>query len=194
MDDSPPDVDGNFEVGGTGHSIQLVQVVGHDTLVDKLPAQLRQRFDVVIDAAQQDGLVEQRDAGIHQAVNRQAGRLVQFSGMINVDHDDRSQPGCTQQVDQPRGHSLGNNDRQPRVDPQPPQMVDLADTVNQLLKPFIGNGQRITAAEDQFFDFVIPGQRVEGRLTLGGGPRACGIGKVAAETVAAVNRAGPAGD
>ncbi|MPN46989.1 hypothetical protein SDC9_194589 [bioreactor metagenome] len=44
------------------HFIQHVQVIGHDARIKQRITEVRQRLRVIIDATQQDALIEQRNA------------------------------------------------------------------------------------------------------------------------------------
>ena len=55
---------GDFEMGGAGDAVELVEVVGHDAEVDKAAGEVDEGLGVVVDTAEEDGLVEEGDAGI----------------------------------------------------------------------------------------------------------------------------------
>ena len=104
--------------------------------------------------------------------------------------DDRREPRAAQQVDEFVGHALRNHDRQPRVDPQPPQVRNRRQLFDQLGERVIDDHQRIAAAEDHFVD---RSDRPQSRRAPAANRRATAalsaVRKVAAEAVAAVDRA-----
>ncbi len=52
---------------GAGGEIAVMQIVGLDPALDQGAQQLAENFRIVVDAAQQDRLAEQGNAGIDQA-------------------------------------------------------------------------------------------------------------------------------
>ena len=63
-DDAAAGFDGHFEVGRTRDAVELVQVVGHHAVIDELFAERGLGGRRVVDAAEQHGLIQERDAGV----------------------------------------------------------------------------------------------------------------------------------
>ena len=87
--------------------------------------------------------------------------------MVDVHHHDRRQPGAAQPVEQLVGHPLRDHDRQPGVDPQPPQMGDLGQPAGKMGKPGVRQAQRVAAAEDHLLDRRFGGRQLQGRFPVG---------------------------
>lgn len=70
--------DGDLEVCGTLNPVQLMQVVRQHTGIEQPMAELRKSLDIVIDVAQQDRLVEQRDTCDPQFVQGGYDTVIDF--------------------------------------------------------------------------------------------------------------------
>lgn len=79
---------GGAEVGGAGDEIALIQVVGADAAHEKFVDECFLDFGGVVDAAKEDGLVAQRDAGFSKADEAVADFGGEFFGMVGVDGDE----------------------------------------------------------------------------------------------------------
>ena len=96
---------------------------------------------------------------------------VQFGGMIGMDHHDRRQPRAAEPGDQLLGDSLGNHDRQPGMDPQPPQMRDRGQPARQFGQMRIDQCQRIAAAKNHLAQGVVGRDLFDRRLPVVGRSR-----------------------
>ncbi len=75
------------------------------------------------------------------------------------------------------------------MDPQPLEMGDGVQPLNQTGQFVIAQGEGIAAAEDHFGNRTVPGQIADGRLPPAVGGIALRVRKIAAETVAAMDGA-----
>ncbi len=103
---------------------------------------------VVVDAAQQDRLIQQRDARVRQLAERRGNVGVQFAGMIRVDDHDGRQASAAEPGEQFVGDPLRNHDRQPGMDPQTAEMGDACQHFGSDRPAEIPQRQRVPAAED----------------------------------------------
>ena len=81
-------------------------------------------------------------------------------------HHDRRQPRAGQPAEQLVGHALGNHNRQPRVNAQPPQMRNLGQAIRQPRQQFVDQRQRIAAAENDFAAGCVGFDLLDRRLPI----------------------------
>ncbi len=86
-------VDARAEVRGAGSEVGVVEVVGLDARLQEGAHQVGEGVDVVVDAGEQDGLAQQRYAGVNKARAGGAGGRRQFARMVAV-HGDVNGLGC----------------------------------------------------------------------------------------------------
>ena len=86
----------DFKMSRSLHLIQLMKIVRNHADVDQAFAQLFKTVRTIIDASQQHGLIECRDAGLHEHSQRVFAVAGNFVRVICMDHHDRSQPGVAQ--------------------------------------------------------------------------------------------------
>ena len=84
----------------------------------------------------------------------------------------------------------GQNDRLPCMDAQSPDVRNPGQRIRQTLQPRVAQGERISTAEDHFLERAVLLDFGQGGAPSRGIARLLGVGKFAAKTVAAVNRAG----
>ena len=87
---------GDGKVGGAGHRIELMQVVGQHAGFEQALRKARQHRSVVVDAGQQHGLVQQRGRrGLPAAAAPRRWRASISAAMVGVHDDDQpSLPAC----------------------------------------------------------------------------------------------------
>ena len=73
------------EMRGPGRLVEMMQVVGFDAILDEGAHELGERFDVVVHAAEQDRLTDQRNACVDQAGQRFAAFGRELARMVRVD-------------------------------------------------------------------------------------------------------------
>lgn len=179
---------------GTLHPVKLVQVVRQHPCGMQTFGKPAQHCKIVIDARQQDRLVEQGRPGLPQLLQRIAHIRSQFVAMVGMDyHRHRPrQPG--QPFQKPGIDALGQDHRQTGMQAQALQLRHGLQGIGQL-RQFRGRqGQRIAAGQDDFMNADIIAQIIDGFLPLACGGRFFGIGEVAPETVSAIDRAGAGRD
>src|SRR5690606_4360179 len=88
----------NLEVGGAADAIELVQVVGRHADVDQPEAELLLGGDRVVDAAEQDRLVQNHSAGSAQSQDGGGDFGVELLGVIGMDYYDRDESRAHQPI------------------------------------------------------------------------------------------------
>ena len=78
---------GHVEMGSSLDGVELMQVVGHDTHVDELLAELDLYSGLVVDAPQQDRLVEKRDPRSEESFQRGFTGAVDLAWVVGVDDE-----------------------------------------------------------------------------------------------------------
>ena len=81
-------------MGCPGHTVQLVQVIGHYPQIDKPAVKFGQRLGVVVDAPQEYGLGQQRHSRPDQPTQCRRHGRIDFGRMIHMDHHDGRKPGA----------------------------------------------------------------------------------------------------
>ena len=180
-------------MGGTLHGVEGMQVVGQYAALEEALGEGRLRFHAVIDAAQDDALIEQGDAGALEASHGGSDGVVQLVGMVGVNDQHLLQTRGTQPAEQLVIDAVRNHHRQARVDAQALEMRDLAQRLHQPRQALVGGDQRVAAGQDHLVDALVGAQVVEDILPLRAAGLVVLIGEVTAEAVAAVDRAAAAG-
>jgi len=186
--------EGDLEVGGAGDAVELVEVVGHDAEVDEAAREVDEGFWRVVDVAEEDGLVEDRDAGIDEAGECGGGRVVNFARVVGVDDQDGSEASAAEPVEKALRNALGDDDGEAGVDAEAADVGNPGDAVGELGEVGIDERERVAAGEDDFVQCGVGGEEIEGGLPGVGGTRGFAVRIVPAEAVAAVDGAGAGGD
>ena len=101
----------DLKMGGAGHPVELVEVVGQDTKVGETREKLGQHAALVVHPPKQNTLAEQEDAFVDKLPNSLDNCAVDFCRVIDVDdHYDR-QASCVAPREKIMGDSLGHDDR-----------------------------------------------------------------------------------
>ena len=79
-------------MSGAIHAIKLVKVIGQDAKVYERSTEILQRFQGVIDAAKQDGLIEHGNSVVDQTSNRLSHIQVDLLSMIDMQYDPWREP------------------------------------------------------------------------------------------------------
>jgi hypothetical protein len=103
-------LDRQIEVGGTGDSIEHVQVVGEHARCEQRLAQLDEVGDTVIDAAQQHCLVENRGFRRAQGSDGGAHRAIDLARMVRMHDEDFLQRYLRPGVEERAIDALGQHD------------------------------------------------------------------------------------
>src|SRR5690606_14956468 len=156
------------------------------------PADRRHR--AVVHAPQQHRLVEHRDPPLPQARHHGGELPVDLPAVVDVENDAGDQGGGGQPGETGLVDTGGNHHRETGVYPQAPHMGYGGQLRHQPGEVLVVGGQGVAAAEDHLGDGGIPGDVAEGRLPLVLAEGVVLVGKVTAKAVAAVHRAGGAGD
>ncbi len=82
-----------------GDAVELMQVVRQNAQVDQAAAEFGERFGIVINSAQEHGLIKNRDAGIDQPRDGPLDLIINFVRMIRVDHENRRQSRAGEPID-----------------------------------------------------------------------------------------------
>ena len=114
--------------------------------------------------------------------------------MIGVHHHDRREPTVGEPIEQLVVYARGDHDRQPRMDAQTLYMIDRRDLCDQRRQSTIDQHQRIAAAQDHFVNRRVGGDACQRVPPCGVAVRRLFVRKMAAEAIAAVNRAGAGRD
>jgi len=171
-----------------------MQVIGQHAGGDESFGKCGQRLRVIVHAAQQHRLVEQQHAGLAQSHAGSVHRSVEFVGVVGVQHQHLLQRQGCQPREQVIVDARRQHDGQTGMDAQPLHMRDAGQAVGEFREFGGGQRQRIAAGEDQLVDRGVLPQVIEGLPPLPGGGDLLAIRKMAAETVATVDRATAAGD
>lgn len=178
------------EVGGSLHPVELMKVVGKDAAVEKRLAQLGEDLDPVIDAGEQDRLVEEQAASGGEIPAGSPHAPIELARMVGVEDHDPPQRQALEPGAELLVHPLREDHRHPGMDAQDAKIGQGGQRAGELLQFGGGQGKRIAAAQDQLPKpplFPQPGERRSEAL---GGGCLLGVGEVAAEAVAAMDCAG----
>ncbi len=180
---------GNFEMGGTRHPIELVEVVGQDAKVGETLEKFGQDIAPVIHPAEQNALTEHGDARIDQSPQRCGNCAIDFGRVIDVDDHDDGQSGRVAPGKKIPGNSLGNDDRHAGVEAQAVDVIELREAIGELTKHFVVERERVAAAQDHFVDRGVLRQVVERLFEAVDFSRGRGGRMVAAEAKTAMDAA-----
>ncbi len=180
-------------MGHALHPVQLVQVIGQHAGGEAALAQRGQCIQVVVDPAQQHRLVEQLRAGAAQAGERGIDAGVEFVGVVGMDHEGQRPGQASQPLHQFIVHAFGQHHRQPAVDAQAADVGDRRQRRGQLRQLGGGQRQRVAAGQDHFVDRRVGGNGRQRRFPAAAGGILARIVEMAAETIAAVDRAAAGG-
>ena len=180
-------------MGQALHPVQLVQVVGQHAGGKAALAQRGQYVDVVVDPAQQHRLVEQLRTGAAQACQRGIDAGVELVGVVGMDHEGQRPGQAGQPVHEFVVHAFGQHHRQPAVDAQAAHVGDRGQRRGQLRQLGGGQRQRVAAGQDHLVDRRVGGNGRQRLFPGAAGGVFPGIVEMAAETIAAVDRAAAGG-
>ena len=185
----------DVEVSGAGDAVEQVQVVGQNAAGEQPLAQARERVGVVVDAAQQHGLIQQRRQRGLQRARARARRSRRARSRDCVDDENRLAGACRAAARvQPVVDALGDRDRKARVDPhassRPCRRAARGARARRRFESDSGSPPlKIASVASRHV-----AQLVRARPTSRRAPRAAPVRKLAAEAVAAVHGAGAARD
>src|SRR5215472_9679977 len=174
---------------GAASEISMVKVVGFDAHRDETAKQGFQSRRVVIDAAQQHGLRQKRNAGAAEPSHRLTHPLGQLARMVCMDrHINRLFGG--KRFDERVIDAARINDRNPRVKTDYAEMGYLIERLHDFGDPPRREQKRITAGDDHLPDLRALTDVVESALErFPVEHRTFLADDFAAETKAAVDRA-----
>ena len=144
-----------------------MQVIGHDTQVDKSFAQFGQHVGTVINPTQQYRLIQHHDARVDEPSQGLSDGVVQFGRMVGVDNDDRRQARAGKPGEQFVADALGNDDRQPCVNAQSAHMGDRGQSFGQGGQEVVDQHQRISARKQYLVQRTIGRDLCQRRLPSG---------------------------
>src|SRR6266545_595170 len=124
--------------------IALVEVVGPHAPLEQALEQVLQDARRGVHAAQEHGLVLDRDAGIHERLARGARLFRALLRMIEVRHDEEGSV-LPQQAREARVDAHGAHDRSARRDPHDPDVRNGADGGEELLEPAVVEDEGIAS-------------------------------------------------
>ena len=178
---------GDFEMGGAGHAIKLMQVVGHDSQFDEALKQVGQDVGAIIHSVKQNTLAEQRNACINKPGDRSSYRSVNLCRMVHMKHHQYGQPGLGRPSKQIVGYPLWYDDGHAGVEAEPTNVFDLGDSVGQVGKTRVFDDEWVASAEDDFMGGRVVGEMAEGVLEAVDVSRRSGGRVVAAEAESAMD-------
>jgi len=166
FDDLDALANGGTKVMGTTNEVTLVNVVRTDARHEKLVHQRFHDGGIVVDAAQENSLVAERDASISEAFTRGARFGSQLAGMIRVDaHPQRVK--LLQHRTKLRRDALRKENWDPAADAKELDVRDSANLREEMFEPFIAQEQRIPTAEQHVADFGVPANVLDGSTEIG---------------------------
>ena len=104
--------------------IGMMKIIGLDPRGDEAPHERGERFDIVVDAAQQHALAQHRNAGVDQLGAGGARLGGQFARMIGMERDIDRLPRWPQNIDKRVADERGLRDRHACVNAQDFDMLD----------------------------------------------------------------------
>lgn len=116
------------------HRVAVIEIVGAHPDAQQGLHQGTHRHDIVIDAAQQHGLVVEWNSGAHQAPARRRSLARDFARMVEVGVDPQGAVRL-QRVAQLRRDALGQRDRHARADADDLEMRNRTQAVEQIDQP-----------------------------------------------------------
>src|SRR5690625_5991340 len=109
-----------------------MQVIGQCANLESSAHQGGQGGDGVIDARQQNSLIEHVNAYLSQPANRGGHVVVKLVGVVGVQHKHRWPRQRLQPVKQVVGNAVGQHNGQARMNAQKPDVTDVAQHFSQL--------------------------------------------------------------
>lgn len=176
-----------------GHRVELVEVVRQNTAGKQALAQRHQRIGAIIDASQQDRLIEDRHPCRMEALGGSDHGIIDFIGVVGVDHHHALKTVISQPLQQARIDTLRQHNWQTSVDPQALELGHGGQVSDQRGQHAVIQTQRITATENDFVGGGIVAQTGHRRLPPGPTARYIAIGIMPPEAVTTVDRAGRRG-
>ena len=172
--------------------IAVVEIIRLDAVLDEAAHQRRERLRVVVDAAQQHGLPEKRDAGISEPGDCGASRGRELARVVGVQRHIRRLALGLQRADERRRDARRIDQRHARVEADHLHMGDRAEPADESAQAPRGQDQRIAAGDDHLPDLGPARDVGEGGRKRVGGERAEPLrpDHLAAEAEAAIDRAG----
>ncbi len=149
-----------------GNAVELMQIIGPNSQFNQSLAQFHEHIGGVVDPPQQHRLIERQHSRLCQSSQSRRAVTDQFARMIRMDDNDRCQPRRRQKVEPLPGDSIRQHDRQPSMPSQPTQMFDLFESSHDDSQAFVGQHQRIAAAEQHLVDRFILFESRKGRLPI----------------------------
>ena len=146
---------------GAGRAVEMMQVVGLDPRLDEGAHQGLERCRIVVDAGQQHGLADQRNAGVDEAGAGGARGRRQLARVVGVDGDEHRLVGVAQRGDEVRRDALGRCDRHAGVPAQHLDVVDRGQRSRDLGDARRRQHQRIAARQDHLPDRGVGADVVE---------------------------------
>ena len=150
--------EGHLEMRRPGHRVQLVQVIRHYPQIDQPLAQLGQHVGPIVDAPQQDRLVQHGNAGIDQPPEGTGHVAVDLGGMVHLHHHDGSKAGCRESRKSARPSPAGGSSPAAACESAADEGGGFAaNSPPSRANSRVGQHERIAAAEDHLVDRAIRG-------------------------------------
>lgn len=140
----------------------------------------------VVHAPQEYALVEEYGTGAVQSRQGVSCGRSQLAGVVGVYHDGRFQTAGAQGMAQAGGDSGGQDNRQPGVQAEAPQVGDFREPTDQDGEGFVVPHQGVPSAQDDLVDGGVRRESSDGAFGLVGLGGVVCVGEMAAEAVAAV--------
>ena len=146
LDDLDTLADGGAEVLETHGEVALVDIVGTHTVAHEFVHEFLHDVDAVVDAAQQHGLVAQRDAGVGQARQCLFGLGGELVGVVEVGVEPDGMV-LLQHLAQLGGDALGADHGGAAAETDDLDMRDGAEALDDVLELLVGDHEAVAAAE-----------------------------------------------
>ena len=138
---------------GAWRQIAVVQVVRLDATFDESAHQRFERRRIVVDAAQQHRLADERNAGVGEFCAGRARLRGQFARMVRMYCDPGRGALDLQRIDQRGGHPSRIGDRNTRVDADDLHVGDACKVAHDGAQAPCRQHQGIAAGQDHFPNF-----------------------------------------
>ena len=125
----------NIEVRCATDPIEDMKIVGQHTRLKQPSRKFYQNSGIVIDASQQDGLIQKRHTAVSQPGTGRPHVRIDFVRMIDVQNEYNRQANLREPVCQSRIDTRWQDDRLSRVDSKPLHVWDLLEGICQTRKP-----------------------------------------------------------
>ena len=151
------------ERGGAADELGLVEIIRphahpHEALAERLHC-----LHVVIDAAQQHGLVAHRHTGLQKPVDGLSGVGGEFVGVVEVGVDPEGMI-ATEEVAQGVVDAVRQLHRHPRAEPDDLNVRNRTQAAQQPVQVFFIKGERVAAGQEHVADLGVGSEVVEGVL------------------------------